>query len=548
MLSFKSRAVWLAASVVLLAGLVLWLTAEPSTEAESLPDLPPSSSAADHGAATFFGAGFGGISQNALNSNAVPWRLTAAALILEERRRNPRAKIEQATLRDILQRFGFVFPDHIVNLPASARVQDRNMPLGMTWGEIAPIGGSKVMVANLGCAACHAGVTYAADGAPLKDRVMMGMPNSSLNLEAYTQAVYVALRRHARSPKLMDAVQRLFPDIGWREQASLRFLVLPLARSRLDELEGLGRPTSFPNGSPGNTNGVAALKLALGTPLIGDGPGDKGFVSIPDLGARTWRTALLVDGAYRIPGSPTGKATRKADIDDRHLSSLSAIASFFTVPSMGIHPDDAQDGVKDVRAIMSWLQIYRSQPFPAKLDIVKARQGEAVYRAQCAACHGDYAWKADRPELKNFPNWIGDVGTDRLRAVAFDPVLAKAVAKTRYKGLIEVRAGGGYAAPPLAGLWSSAPYLHNGSVPSLATLLSPDLRPAGFTVGGHALDYSTIGLLLGKDGRYPEGYRPFSKPYWFDTNASGQGNRGHEQGASLSQADKAALIEFLKLL
>lgn len=546
--STKSKAVGLALSLFVFAAAILWLTARPMVEAASRPVMPASANSDDHGAANFLGAGFGGISQDALESNAVPWKLVAAALVLEERQQDKTAKLDLSTLRRVLQRFGFLFPEQIVNLPDSVQTVQSGMPLGMTWGEIAPVGGSKVMVANLGCAACHSGVTYAADGAPLKDRAMLGMANSSLNLEAYTQALYVALRRHARSPELMDAVQELFPDVGWREQASLRFLVLPLARSRLDDLEALGRPTPFPNGSPGSTNGVAALKSALGTPLKGGGAGDKGFVSIPDLGARIWRTALLVDGAYHIPGSRMGKATRRADIDDRHLNSLAAIASFFTIPSMGVHPDDAQRGVKDVRAILSWMQTYRAQPFPGKLDKLKARRGEAVYRGQCAACHGDYEWKSARPQLASFPNWIGDVGTDRLRAATFDGALAKAVAKTRYEGMIEVRTGQGYAAPPLAGLWTSAPYLHNGSVPSLDSLLSPQKRPAGFTVGGHALDYEAVGLRLDKRGSYPAGYRPFSTPYWFDTAVAGQGNAGHQQGSSLSEADKMALIEFLKLL
>ncbi len=537
-----------ALAILILVGLLLWVTATPRTEALSRPVLPADAPAQDRGVAAFVGAGFGGISQQALERNAVPWKLVAASLVLEEQRSDPSAKIDQATLRRVLQRFGFLFPDKIVNLPAAIKLPKSNMALGMTWGEIAPIGGSKVLVSNLGCAACHSGVTYAADGSPKPDDAMLGTANSSINLEAYTQAVYTALNRHVDTPDLMQAVQSLFPDTDWRERASLRHLVLPLANSRLKDLKALGRPSAFPNGSPGNTNGVAALKLALSAPLIEGGPGDKGFVSIPDLGARAWRSTLLVDGAYQKPGSTKGQAITAQDIDTRHVQALAAITSFFTVPSMGVHPDDAQDGIGDARDIFAWLQHYRAQPFPGAINVATAKQGSAVYAKQCASCHGDYRWTENRPELVRFPNWIGDIGTDPLRASAFDQELAAALANTRYKSMIQLGNGAGYAAPPLAGLWTSAPYLHNGSIPSLAALLSPGQRPAKFMVGGHALDLNSVGIRIDATGRYSSGYVPFATPYVFDTSVAGQGNTGHAYGSTLSSAERQALIEYLKLL
>jgi hypothetical protein len=528
--------------------LSLWFFARPVEEAYSRPGIPSSASLQDRGIAAFMGAGFGGISVDALETNAIPWRIAAAALVLEHQRQNPTAPTSTATLRAILQQFGFLFPDEIGNLPKGMASSKSGMPLGMTWGEIAPVGGSKVMVANMGCAACHAGVTYADNGNPQTNRVMLGTPNSSLNLEAYTQAIYVAMRRHANSTRLIETAQILFPEMGWRERQSLRFLVLPLARSRLKDLEALKRPTPFPNGSPGNTNGVAALKSALSTPLLDGGPGDKGNVSIPALGDRVWRKALLADGAYRIPGHAHGEATVAADISAKHLAALATITSFFTVPSMGVHPDDAIRKSDDANAIFAWLKSYQPQAFPGAINIAKARRGAMTYEQNCASCHGDYAWDTEKPKLVRFPNWLGDIGTDGLRSIAFDRKLADAVDKTAYRGKIAVQIGKGYAAPPLSGLWSSAPYLHNGSVPSLWALLSPEQRPVKFMVGGHALDYKAVGLRLQADGGYPAGYQPFSKPYWYDTDIKGQGNQGHMQGATLRAADKEALIEFLKLL
>ena len=128
------------------------------------------------------------------------------------------------------------------------------------------------------------------------------------------------------------------------------------------------------------------------------------------------------------------------------------------------------------------------------------RRGAAVYRAQCAACHGDYAMnESAAPQLVRVPNWIGDVGTDPLRARLFDAELRKAVGNTGYRKLIAVKAGRGYAAPPMAGLWSSAPYLHYGSVTSLGALLDPTQRQARFLVGGHALELHVPALRAAAD-------------------------------------------------
>jgi hypothetical protein len=285
------RLVLAGAALVTICG-VLWGTSRPTRESSTRPAIAVDASAATRGAAAFEGAAFGGISMDALASNAVPWRLVAAALVLEGRARDPGVPLNTATLDRVLRRFGFLTGATIVNRAPGASPVIPSLPLGMTYGDLAPVGGSVIRAANLGCATCHAGVTYAADGRPLPDRAMLGTPNSSIDLEAYTMAIFRALRRFADSDQLLPAAAALYPEMGWRERTSLRLLVLPLARKRLGELAEADRPLPFPNGAPGSTNGVAALKAALGQPLIGGGPGDAGVVSIPDLADRVWRTSL----------------------------------------------------------------------------------------------------------------------------------------------------------------------------------------------------------------------------------------------------------------
>ncbi len=528
----------------------LWSFARHETPSLAIPALPDSASASDRGAAAFEGSAFGGLSMSALETHALPWRLVAAALVLQAQSQDPTLPANQETLDGVLSGFGFLPGAVPANRPAAAGTQAGAMPLGFTYGDLAPVGGTTVRVINLGCPACHAGVTYTADGQPDPQRAWLGMPNTSLDLEAYTVGVLQALKLGMAEPdQLLETADALFPDMGWRERQTLRWLVLPLVRQKLAALGDADRPLPFPNGVPGATNGVAALKHALGVPLAGGGPGDAGFVSVPDLGDRHRRSSLLVDGAYAVPGQERQRPTGAADLDADHLQALATIATFFTVPSMGVHLETAETYLDEAFDIFTFLKDdYRPQPFPGPVDDALALDGEAVFARECAECHGTYGRDGGGLRLDSFPNWRGDVSTDPLRASVFSDALVERIGDSLYGSKIAVARTDDYVAPPLTGLWASAPYLHNGSVPTVEDLLMPERRPQRFQVGGHALDFDRLGLRLASDGAYPGGYTPFSNPVWYDTSLPGQSNAGHDFGESLGETEKRQLIEFLKLL
>ncbi len=107
-----------------------------------------------------------------------------------------------------------------------------------------------------------------------------------------------------------------------------------------------------------------------------------------------------------------------------------------------------------------------------------------------------------------------------------------------------------YKGRPLNGIWATAPYLHNGSVPTLYDLLLPvESRPQSFYLGCRELDTSRVGNAC------PEG-----TGFLFDTSKEGNSNKGHEYAAGrtnqldgkplppLDQPDRLALLEFLKTL
>ncbi|MFY0610898.1 MAG: hypothetical protein JXQ99_05185 [Hyphomicrobiaceae bacterium] len=96
-----------------------------------------------------------------------------------------------------------------------------------------------------------------------------------------------------------------------------------------------------------------------------------------------------------------------------------------------------------------------------------------------------------------------------------------------------------YGARPLNGIWATAPYLNNGSIPNLyQLLLPPEKRVKKFYVKSREFDPVNVGF----------------KSEWvpgasmIDTTKPGNRNTGHEFGTKLSDAERNALIEYLKTL
>jgi hypothetical protein len=101
-------------------------------------------------------------------------------------------------------------------------------------------------------------------------------------------------------------------------------------------------------------------------------------------------------------------------------------------------------------------------------------------------------------------------------------------------------AGAFYEARPLNGIWATAPFLHNGSVPTLDALFRAAAdRPKTFSVGVRAFDTTKVGLAeVSSSTSLPK----------LDTTEPGNTNAGHEFGASLSEDERKWLIEYIKTL
>jgi hypothetical protein len=139
---------------------------------------------------------------------------------------------------------------------------------------------------------------------------------------------------------------------------------------------------------------------------------------------------------------------------------------------------------------------------------------------------------------------IADIGTDRHR---LDSYTAEFVTNqytlfpdSPYR-FTHFRKTEGYANHPLDGIWLRGPFLHNGSVPTLRALLDPpDARPKTFFRGSDVFDQKNVGFV----SDVPQaGGQIFTR---FDTAVPGNGNGGHVYGTMLADADKAALVEYMK--
>lgn len=509
------------------------------------------------GKARFVFDDLGHLNTDTLRSHAIPWKMTAAAMLIHNADVNG-GKINLSTLSHLFEEFGFIVTDSVGNWTGYPDSLNAEKPLGMVSGPVRRrLPAVELEVANLTCASCHAGRLYDERG-NATDIAWLGLPNTSLDLDAYINRVYASLKYAVRDEaRLMDTIKTLFPDISETEQETLEEYGLGSARERIASIENTtDRPLPFDNGGPGITNGVAALKLQLGLIEPDVLSAEHGYTAIPDLSRAALSSALLYDGSYTVPGGNRFEPFRAERTDEQWRNSQAAIVAYFTVPTQGGTAESAMAAIPQLEDVLDFVAVYKPPLFPGKVDTSLAAMGSDVYRERCASCHGAYGGSPENPELVEYPNRftpVEEINTDPARANAMSDELVTHINTSTVRRRVDAQRTGGYVAPALDGLWATAPYLHNGSVPTVWHLLYPEQRPTVFEVGGHRLDYRQLGIdgVLGTDGiyRYPSSYRPFSGSALYDTRLPGKSNRGHErQFAELSDEDKRRLLEYLKLL
>ena len=238
----------------------------------------------------------------------------------------------------------------------------------------------------------------------------------------------------------------------------------------------------------------------------------------------------------------------------------------------------------NIEKVQDSLERLRTPKWPAPalgpLDQPRIERGKVLFNQNCAQCHTSIDELPNRLGLKFNERLAFDVGTDPVAYQIFSEKgeeraagllgLSKTILELRrtqleaqfgrkgarnqkkhdsrgrpnkfavakeYGGLDEnswEKSGAVYWAPPMEGIFTSSPYFHNGSVPTLWDVLSvPEQRPSTFQTGGNEFDPERVGIKS-------------AGPFLYDTREKGKSNGGHLFGTKLAPKDKVALIEYLK--
>jgi hypothetical protein len=152
--------------------------------------------------------------------------------------------------------------------------------------------------------------------------------------------------------------------------------------------------------------------------------------------------------------------------------------------SMAVVGDPKKIDLPTNAKIQNFLGKLPAEPYPFSISEAARRRGEATFRANCAGCHA-------MPAGRKRNDIVFEVGTNPLRAQAISTLSAALLTKVVLSicpqtqaecafgaegPIVDPSAHRGYVAGPLIGVWAVAPYLHNGSVPTLRQLLVPSLR------------------------------------------------------------------------
>ncbi len=223
--------------------------------------------------------------------------------------------------------------------------------------------------------------------------------------------------------------------------------------------------------------------------------------------------------------------------------------------------------VTHVEKVENWLLDLKPPQWPQSaggafaIDQQKATRGKEVFEQNCSECHGKKnnlgRWVHDeKKSLLGQVIPLTDVKTDPYRVWALTPKLTTDLLKY-INALVpgEMIPTGGYMASLLDGIAFRAPYLHNGSVPSLATLLMrPDFRPQEFYRGCDILDAAEVGFLYKQEEVLTNCSEPAEYFFKFSTKTKddkwipGNSNQGHIFGTELAESDKISLLEYMKSL
>lgn len=416
--------------------------------------------------------------------------------------------------------FGFIYE-------TDDKGRRRDLPIGVSRRQV-----QGVDVVWLNCATCHTGTWRAsAEDSP---HVVPGMPSNNLDFNRFVAMLLKAAADERLEPRqLFPAVEKAGTRLDWFDRIVWQAGVMPRFREGLLRIRGRMAPLMARQSpwGPGRVDTFNPYKLIqFGTPAASLTEAEvHGVSDFPAIFNQRPREGMDLhwDG-------------NNASLQERNLSA--AIGA-------GVTPDTVD--IPAIRRIANWLLDLKQPASPHRPDPIAVARGREIYRTGCASCHGTQdpgAYVFSGKSLGKVTP-ISQIGTDRARLDSYtEPFrrqqLSKMFAGTPYQFRM-FRKTDGYANQPLDGLWLRGPYLHNGSVPTLADLLKPPAaRPTAFLRGrGQDVIDPVHGGFLTRT--CDPGAKAPAGTACYDTRLPGNGNGGHLYGTELTEAQKADLLAYL---
>jgi len=398
-------------------------------------------------------------------------------------------------------------------------------------GRELPIGLSKVTVGfprvGINCAMCHAASYRTRPDEPAT--IVAAGASHQTAPQAYVRFLFAAAADPRFNADTLLAEISRNTRLSFFDQLLYRFAIIPTARRELlrQRADQDGWMRSRPDWGRGRIDPFNPVKFRMLRQAMDATIGNSDMVPV-------WALARRNGQAYHWDGLNT--SLREVVLS----SALGDGATKQWADRDLAHWDDADPKTRSsLRRITDYLLKAPVPKYPYPVDAALAQQGAAVWATACAQCHA--------PGGKRTGTIIPqtEVGTDRHRMDMWTKSAAtayNAFGEGRSWKFSNFRSTNGYVAMPMDGLWLTGPFLHNGSVPSLADLLEPvAARPKQFWRGYDVYDPTRVGFVT----TGPEAQREGT---FLDTSQPGNSNAGHTYGTELPAASKRALLEYLKTL
>ncbi|MFO0945598.1 MAG: hypothetical protein U1D30_06590 [Planctomycetota bacterium] len=424
-----------------------------------------------------------------------------------------------------------------------------------------------ILLANTNCFACHAGVVHG--------QVVAGLGNPHIDQAAGHEGAKEIL------PRLESLVDSIKND-GERKEV----------RELIGNIRGSNTATQFARTRGDNFGPYAVWRLGA---KLAD-PENQGLavseqetdldrlmnaVELPTVDPMAW---------WLMKYKKTDYWYSDGGIDD---------AAHFSVNFTTAHAEaneSRKEHIQSVAKALAFARETQSPLYPKSLNAAMAQMGANLFHGRirpanadgfvaCKTCHGNYTKLESQADWSKPGGWgvkygysevLRDVKTDRAyneTLKKFKPIVDNInrlalFFDRRSQPELSPRATvpekPGYVAPPLVGVWASAPYFHNGSVPTVEAVLNSKERPSIWARNNqdpHAYDLDRLGLVYKSltDDEYRESASAASEAdvrskkaidhrAIYDTRGFGRSNQGHTFGDQLSTEERQAVIEFLKSL